>query len=63
MGKQKKSSKRDKWLNKMILLTATIKLIEALIEIIRKLLWKNRGGKPPLPIKYPFVCLLSIGKR
>mgnify|MGYP005755756861 CR=1 FL=1 len=38
MGKQKKSSKQDKWLNKMILLTATIKLIEALIEIIRKLL-------------------------
>ena len=35
MGKQKKSSKQDKWLNKMILLTATIKLIEALIEIIR----------------------------
>lgn len=38
MGKQKKSSKQDKWLNKMILLTATLNLMGALIEFIKKLL-------------------------
>lgn len=38
MGKQKKSSKQENRLETIILITATIKLIEALIEIIRKLL-------------------------
>lgn len=37
MSKQKKSSKQDKRLDAILLLTAIANLIEALIEIIREL--------------------------
>ena len=38
MSKQKKSGKKDKALQTIILLTAITNLIEALIEIIRELI-------------------------
>ncbi len=38
MGRQKKNGKQDTTVQKIILLTATTKLIEALIELIGKLL-------------------------
>ncbi len=38
MSKQKKSGKKDKALQTIVLLTAIANLIEALIEIIRKLI-------------------------
>ncbi len=38
MSKQKKKGKQDKIFQILILLTATINLIEALIELIRKLI-------------------------
>ena len=38
MSKQKQSSKQDKRLAAILLLTAVVNLIEALIEIIRKLI-------------------------
>lgn len=38
MGKQKKKGKQDKALQTIILLTATLNLIDALIEFIKKLI-------------------------
>ncbi len=38
MGKQKKSSKQENRLATIILLTAIVNLIEAMIEIIKRLL-------------------------
>ena len=60
MGKQKKKGKQDKALQTIILLTATLNLIEALIEIIRKLIWEQ--GRETSPTNKINFCMLIVNR-